>query len=134
MVDTAADGRIAVEKVRTAQPGDYHLILMDIQMPVMNGHEATAAIRALPVPELAQIPIIALSANAFEEDRKRAVESGMDAYMTKPFSLQRVESVLQDVLKVLPPAQKYIKVSSERKTVRVFLDQIASRRHKRPLS
>ncbi len=100
MVDTAADGRIAVEKVRTAQPGDYHLILMDIQMPVMNGHEATAAIRALPVPELAQIPIIALSANAFEEDRKRAVESGMDAYMTKPFSLQKLMDLIQNVVTV----------------------------------
>ena len=69
-------------------------------MPVMNGHEATAAIRALPVPELAQIPIIALSANAFEEDRKRAVESGMDAYMTKPFSLQKLMDLIQNVVTV----------------------------------
>ncbi len=98
LVDTAEDGNLAVEKVRSSHPGDYTLILMDIQMPVMNGHDAAAAIRQLPVPGLSQIPIVALSANAFEEDRKRAAESGMNAYMTKPFAVAELLKVMRDVL------------------------------------
>ncbi len=84
-VDLAFNGRAAVDKIVNSVSGEYALILMDIQMPVMNGHEATRAIRRLPDPALAQIPIIALSANCFEEDRQNSLKSGMNAHMAKPF-------------------------------------------------
>ncbi len=86
-VEAAADGSIAVERIRSARPGEYALILMDIQMPVMDGCSAARAIRRLPDPRLASIPIVALSANAFEEDKKRALESGMNAHMSKPVDI-----------------------------------------------
>ena len=82
--DTAEDGDIAVEKIKNSKPGDYDLILMDVQMPRMNGYEATRAIRALPDKELAGIPIVAMTANAFEEDRRNALEAGMDGHLAKP--------------------------------------------------
>ena len=69
-VDTAVHGREALEKVEAAAPGEYSLILMDIQMPVMDGYQAARAIRALPDPQKAGLPIIAVSANAFEEDKR----------------------------------------------------------------
>ena len=84
LVDTAADGSIAVEKVKNSLPGYYDLILMDIQMPVMNGYCATKAIRQLEDPALANIPIIAVSANAFEEDRKMSLKCGMNDHLPKP--------------------------------------------------
>lgn len=87
LVDTAENGSIAIEKMRKARPDDYSLILMDIQMPVMNGLRAAKAIRALEDPGLANIPIIALSANAFESDKQASLESGMNAHLTKPIDL-----------------------------------------------
>lgn len=87
LVDTAADGSIAVEKVKNSEPGYYDLILMDIQMPVMDGYTATRMIRKLDDPELAAIPIIAVSANTFEEDRKMSRESGMNAHLPKPLDV-----------------------------------------------
>ncbi len=87
LIDTAENGSIAVEKIKNAKPGEYALILMDIQMPVMNGHEATRAIRSLEDPELSHIPIIALTADAFESDRLKSIESGMDAHLTKPIDV-----------------------------------------------
>lgn len=84
LVDTAADGSIAVEKVKNSLPGYYDLILMDIQMPVMNGYCATKAIRQLEDPALANIPIIAVSVNAFEEDRKMSLKCGMNDHLPKP--------------------------------------------------
>ena len=83
-VDTAENGQIAVDKVAASCAGDYDLILMDIQMPVMDGLKATATIRKLPNPAHSRIPIIALSANAFESDKRTSMEIGMDAYLTKP--------------------------------------------------
>ena len=83
----AEDGNVAVEKVKNSQPGEYALILMDIQMPVMNGWQATRSIRMLDAPELASIPIIALSANAFESDKRASIESGMDAHLEKPINI-----------------------------------------------
>lgn len=83
-IDTATDGSDAVEKVSASRPGDYDLVLMDIQMPVMDGRQAARAIRGLKDPVLAGIPIIALSANAFESDIRASIESGMDAHLTKP--------------------------------------------------
>ena len=87
LVDTAMDGSIALEKVQQAGPGYYDLILMDIQMPIMDGYHATRAIRELDDKVKANIPIIAVSANAFEEDRKKAIESGMNVHLAKPIDV-----------------------------------------------
>ena len=99
VIDTAEDGTIAVEKMKNSQPGDYDLILMDVQMPIMNGYEATKAIRALDDPVLSSIPIVAMTANAFDEDRKNALESGMNAHVAKPINVQNLMDVLQTLLK-----------------------------------
>ena len=97
-VDIADDGSVAVEKVRGATPGQYDLILMDIQMPIMNGYEATRRIRAMDSP-LAKIPIIALSANALEEDKRNSLESGMNDHVGKPFDAQQLLELLRSYLK-----------------------------------
>ncbi len=86
-VEVAENGKAALEMVEGSQPGYYDLVLMDIQMPVMDGYQAARAIRALPKPELAGIPIIALTANALEEDQKKALESGMNAHVAKPIDV-----------------------------------------------
>ena len=99
ILDTAEDGTIAVEKMRTAKPGQYDLILMDIQMPTMDGYEATRQIRKLKNPETANIPIVAITANAFEEDRQKALEAGMNEYVAKPIDLARLLEVVKKVLK-----------------------------------
>ena len=99
ILDTAEDGTIAVEKMRTAKPGQYDLILMDIQMPIMDGYEATRQIRKLKNPETANIPIVAITANAFEEDRQKALEAGMNEYVAKPIDLARLLEVVKKVLK-----------------------------------
>lgn len=86
-VDTAVDGQIAVEIMEKSNPGEYALILMDIQMPVMNGHQAARAIRSFKNEALSRVPIIALSADAFESDRRKSIESGMDAHLPKPIDV-----------------------------------------------
>ena len=100
ILDTAEDGTIAVEKMRTAKPGQYDLILMDIQMPIMDGYEATRQIRKLPNPETANIPIVAMTANAFEEDRQKALEAGMNEHVSKPIDLASLLEAVKKVLKV----------------------------------
>lgn len=87
LIETATNGSIAVEKVKNSSPGDYSLVLMDIQMPVLDGRQAATAIRHLPNPALANIPIIALSADAFENDIRMSIECGMDAHLTKPIDI-----------------------------------------------
>ena len=99
IVDPAEDGSIAVEKMKAAVPGQYDLILMDIQMPVMDGHEATRQIRALPDPALAGITIIAMTANAFEEDKQAALAAGMDGFLTKPVEIDKLKATLAEFLK-----------------------------------
>ena len=99
ILDTAEDGTIAVEKMRTAKPGQYDLILMDIQMPIMDGYEATRQIRKLKNTETANIPIVAITANAFEEDRQKALEAGMNEHVSKPIDLARLLEVVKKVLK-----------------------------------
>ena len=99
VVDTAENGAEAVEKVKNATPGDYDLVLMDVQMPVMNGYEATRQIRALPDPALAGITILAMTANAFDEDRKKALECGMDSFLSKPIVIEELICTLQNNLK-----------------------------------
>ena len=98
-VETAENGRKAVQMIINADPGYYSAVLMDIQMPVMDGYEATKRIRSLPDRSRAQIPIIAMTANAFKEDRSRAAESGMDAYITKPVDVLTLRYVLRRVLR-----------------------------------
>ena len=98
-VDTAEDGEIAVRKMKQAAPWQYDLILMDIQMPKMDGYEATRQIRALPDAAKAGIPIFAMTANAFEEDRQSALKAGMDGHIAKPLDIPHLLQVLADVLK-----------------------------------
>ena len=97
-VDTAENGKIAVDKVRESAPGYYDLVLMDIQMPVMNGYEATRAIRALPDAEKAALPIVAITANAFDEDRQNAAKAGMNGHLSKPFDMQQLLAMIEEVL------------------------------------
>ena len=97
-VDTAENGAVAVEKVSTAAPGSYDLVLMDVQMPVMDGYTATRQIRALGDPALAKIPILAMTANAFDEDRRNALESGMTGFLSKPIV---IGDLVQELRKIL---------------------------------
>ena len=95
LVDTAENGAEAVEKVKKSKPGGYDLVLMDVQMPVMNGYEATKRIRALDDPAQAGITILAMTANAFDEDRKEALEYGMNGFLSKPIVVEELIDALQ---------------------------------------
>ena len=97
-VDTAENGVEAVERIRNSTPGAYDLVLMDVQMPVMNGYEATHQIRSLDNPELAGITILAMTANAFDEDRKKALEAGMNGFLSKPIIIEELIHTLQSNL------------------------------------
>ena len=99
IVDTAMDGSIAVDKVSHSKPGEYSLVLMDIQMPVMDGYQAAKAIRRLKDPILRAIPIIAVSSNAFEEDRRKSRESGMDGHMAKPVDYPKLLDMIEKTLR-----------------------------------
>ena len=98
-VDTAENGKIAVEKVEVASADRYNLILMDIQMPEMDGYEATRRIRALPDTKKAALPIVAMTANAFEDDRKNALRAGMNGHIAKPLDIPKLFQVLSELLK-----------------------------------
>lgn len=98
IVETAENGRIAVDRVERSPAGYYDAILMDIQMPVMNGYQASREIRALADKALAQIPIIALTANAFDEDKKEALASGMNAHIAKPLDIAVLCQTLGNIL------------------------------------
>ena len=95
LVDTAENGAEAVEKVKNSKPGNYDLVLMDVQMPIMNGYEATKQIRALDDPALSGITILAMTANAFDEDRKKAMKCGMDGFLSKPIVIEELIGALQ---------------------------------------
>ena len=97
-IDSAENGAEAVEKVAISKPGYYDLVLMDIQMPIMNGYEATKQIRALENTELSGIPILAMTANAFDEDRKAAEECGMNGFLLKPIIMDEIISAVNSVL------------------------------------
>ena len=97
-VETAEDGRQAVELVSQSQPGWYQLVLMDVQMPVMNGYEATRCIRQLENRQLADIPILAMTANAFEEDKQEALRSGMNGHISKPINIEKLLETLNEML------------------------------------
>ena len=98
LVDTAENGAVAVEKVSTAAPGSYNLVLMDVQMPIMDGYTATRKIRALDDPARAKLPILAMTANAFDEDRRNALESGMNGFLSKPIV---IDDLVQELRKIL---------------------------------
>jgi CheY-like chemotaxis protein len=97
-VETAENGKEALDMVASSSPGYYDAILMDIQMPVMDGYEAARAIRALDNPELAEIPIIAMTANAFKEDEQAAEQAGMQGHIAKPIDLQKMMETIRTVL------------------------------------
>ncbi len=96
--EIAGNGQIAVDMLNNSEPGYYQLVLMDVQMPVMNGYEATRQIRKLENKELASIPIIAMTANAFEEDKKEALECGMNGHIAKPIDIEKLFETLDKVL------------------------------------
>ena len=98
LVDSAENGAVAVEKVSTAAPGSYDLVLMDVQMPIMGGYTATRKIRALDDPARAKLPILAMTANAFDEDRRNALESGMNGFLSKPIV---IDDLVQELRKIL---------------------------------
>ena len=98
LVDTAENGAVAVEKIRTSDPGRYDLVLMDVQMPVMDGCTATQRIRALKDPVRAAVPIVAMTANVFEEERKRAFDCGMNGFLSKPIVIEELIDALRDII------------------------------------
>ena len=97
-IDAVENGAEAVKRIESAQPGHYDLVLMDIQMPIMDGYEATRRIRALNNPALANVPILAMTANAFDEDRRAAADCGMNGFLSKPINVEEVIRALQNVL------------------------------------
>lgn len=98
-VDRVADGIECVSRMEQMPAGTYELILMDVQMPKMDGYKATQVIRHLEDREKATIPIIAMTANAFEEDRKMALSQGMNGHIAKPIDLEKLEALLYTFLK-----------------------------------
>ena len=98
IVEVAEDGNIAVEKMKVSTPDQYDLILMDIQMPIMNGYEATRQIRAMKAEHCKNIPILAMTANAFEDDRVKAMQVGMNGYLTKPIKIDEMLKSIDSVL------------------------------------
>ncbi|MBQ2516236.1 MAG: response regulator, partial [Desulfovibrio sp.] len=97
-VETACNGKEAVDMVNQADAGHYDLVLMDVQMPVMNGYDATKAIRSLADQDKAGVTIVAMTANAFDEDRKAALQAGMDGHLAKPIDMERLKDMLVKIL------------------------------------
>ena len=98
-VEIVGDGAEAVQKVKAAPAGYYDVILMDIQMPNMDGYEASKQIRALEDKQKAAVPIVAVTANAFEEDRKNALEAGMNGHLAKPYDIPAMLETLKKLLR-----------------------------------
>ena len=99
IVDEANNGAVALAKIQKSEKNPYDFVLMDVQMPFMDGYEATRLIRKLKNKKLAGLPIIAMTANAFEEDKKRALESGMDAHLSKPIHPKQLFQTISAILK-----------------------------------
>ncbi len=96
--DIAGNGQLAVDMLKKSQPGYYQLILMDVRMPVMDGYQATKEIRKFENHELASIPILAMTANAFEEDRQEALKCGMNGHLAKPIDIKGLFDTLDEIL------------------------------------
>ncbi len=96
--EIVGNGKLAVERFINSTEGEFDAILMDVQMPVMNGYDATRAIRALERKDAAKIPIIAMTANAFAEDEKEAIKAGMDVHMAKPIDLELLKKVIKQCI------------------------------------
>ena len=99
LVDCAEDGQAAVDAIVQAEPGTYDAVLMDIQMPVMDGYQATRTIRALDDPARAGVPIVAMTADAFQEDQKKAYDAGMQGHIAKPVDVAKLKEMLQHVIR-----------------------------------
>ncbi len=97
IVDTAENGKAAVDRLASAGISAYDMVLMDIQMPVMDGYEATREIRAMPSDQAKRIPILAMTANAFEEDKKKALDAGMDGHLAKPIDIDKLLETLDEI-------------------------------------
>ena len=97
-VEIAPNGQIAIDMLKQSEPGYYQAVLMDVQMPVMNGYEAAKKIRRLKDRRLSGIPILAMTANAFEEDRQEALRSGMNGHIAKPIDIDILFQTLNQVL------------------------------------
>ena len=98
-IDIASDGQIAVDRLAVAKDNQYDFILMDVQMPIMNGYEATREIRKLSNPKIAEIPIIAMTANAFDEDKTQAIKAGMNGYITKPIDVEKLLNTINKFIR-----------------------------------
>ena len=96
--EIAGNGQIAVEMLKKSEPGYYQLVLMDLQMPVMDGYEAAKEIRGLENKKLASIPILALTANAFEEDRQEVLKCGMNGHIAKPIDVEKLFDAMKEIL------------------------------------
>lgn len=97
--EVVENGKMALERFKEAAPGEFDAILMDVQMPVMNGYEATKAIRALEREDAGKIPIIAMTANAFAEDEKEALEAGMNVHVAKPIDIELLKKVIRQCVR-----------------------------------
>ena len=95
--DIANDGKAVLEKFKASKVGQYDFIFMDIQMPIMNGYEATRAIRDCSHPEAKSIPIIAMTANAFDDDVKMALDCGMNAHLAKPIDMDKLKQIIDKI-------------------------------------
>ena len=95
--EVASNGKEAVERFEQSAPGTYDVIFMDVQMPVMNGYEATRAIRASEHPQAKTIPIIAMTANAFDDDVRQALDSGMNAHLAKPIDMEKLKNIIAEL-------------------------------------
>ena len=96
--EIAENGKVAVEMLERSAPGYYQLVLMDVQMPVMNGYEAAKTIRRLENSKLSSIPILAVTANAFEEEKQEALRCGMNGHIAKPINLEKMFETLNQIL------------------------------------
>ena len=99
-IEIAGNGQIATDMLKQSEPGYYQLILMDVQMPVLDGYGATKKIRKLEDPKLASIPILAMTANAFEEDRQQAMKCGMNGHISKPIDVEKLLEALEEILEI----------------------------------
>ena len=98
LIDHAENGRLAVDLFAQSPPGYYDAILMDIRMPEMDGLEATRAIRSMQRPDAARVPIIAMTANAFDEDVQRSLQVGMNAHLSKPVEPEHLYQTLEELI------------------------------------